>query len=185
MPLVTARNVVREGNVLSRVCLSVCSHLYLLANGWLAFDWKVFLLLSATKLWRLCFYTCLSFCSRGGCLPQCMLGYHPPGKHTPPGSNPPVKHPPPPETAAIADGTHPTGMHSCFKAICCVQLFLNIANGLWNKYAPTWTIFKTFERNACYKWIECKVMKKAPNAKWNKSLWKMIAGCLFHFYGPT
>ena len=38
---------------------------------------------SATKLRRLCFYTCLSFCSRGG-LPQCMLGYHPPRPGTPP-----------------------------------------------------------------------------------------------------
>ena len=42
------------------------------------------LLLSATKLGRLCFYTCLSFCPQGGGLPQCMLGYHPP----PPGTRP-------------------------------------------------------------------------------------------------
>ena len=42
---------------------------------------------SATKLRRLCFYTCLSFCSRGG-LPQCMLGYRP-LRSTPPGSTPP------------------------------------------------------------------------------------------------
>ena len=40
---------------------------------------KPYSLLSATKLRRLCFYTCLSFCSQGG-LPQCMMGYHPPGK---------------------------------------------------------------------------------------------------------
>ena len=41
---------------------------------------------------RLCFYTSLSFCSQGECLPQCMLGYtpppagtrHHPGKQTPP-----------------------------------------------------------------------------------------------------
>ena len=39
-----------------------------------------------TKLWpRLCFCSCLWFCSRRGGLPQCMLGYHlPPGKQTPP-----------------------------------------------------------------------------------------------------
>ena len=57
---------------------------------------------------------------RGG-LPQCMLGYHtPPGKHThtpreahtPPGSI--HTHSPSWETAAAADGTHPTGMHSCY-----------------------------------------------------------------------
>ena len=50
------------------------------------------ILVTARKrsLRRLCFYTCLSFCSH--CLPQCMLGYtpppagtrHHPGKQTPP-----------------------------------------------------------------------------------------------------
>ena len=40
---------------------------------------------------------------------------HPPGKHThPPRSTPRGKHTPPRETADAADGTHPTGMHSCF-----------------------------------------------------------------------
>ena len=105
---------------------------------------------------------CLSTGGWGGCLPQCMLGYHsprdqadPPGpdRHPPgPGRNPPDqadpldqedprtrqtplgpgRHPPqtrqtPPwtrqtparkQTAAYglrAAGTHPTGMHSCWK----------------------------------------------------------------------
>ena len=63
-----------------------------------------------------------------GCLPQCMLGYIPPGKHTPrsipPGSTPPEAHTPkstpspgkqspPPRTVTAAGGTHPTGMLSC------------------------------------------------------------------------
>ena len=60
----------------------------------------------------------------GGCLPQCMLGYthpqadtplgrHPPfGRHPPPRQTPPGRHPLPPAVTA-ADGTHPTGMHSC------------------------------------------------------------------------
>ena len=93
------------------------------------------LLPSATKLRRLCFYTCLSFCPRGGgVLPQCMLGYHPPSR-PPPGADPPPprsrhtarsRHPPgadtpqeqiSPETATVADGTHPTGMHSCLISI--------------------------------------------------------------------
>ena len=39
---------------------------------------------SATKLRRLCFYRCLSVHRGVGCLPQCMLGYHPPGADTPP-----------------------------------------------------------------------------------------------------
>ena len=54
------------------------------------------------------------------------LGRHPPrqtplGRHTPLGSHSPGqkphplgRHPLPPETATAADGTHPTGMHSCF-----------------------------------------------------------------------
>ena len=80
---------------------------------------------------------------RGG-LPQCMLGYHPPGADTPPGQNPldqnppgpytPPEQTPPDQTPMGADtpqeqtppgkqtpayglraaGTHPTGMHSCF-----------------------------------------------------------------------
>ena len=56
---------------------------------------------------------------RGGVLPQCMLGYHPPGSRPPP--KPPDQvlpgsRPPPPQTrqmVTVADGTHPTGMHSC------------------------------------------------------------------------
>ena len=65
--------------------------------------------------------------STGGGLPQCMLGTHtppprcrPPGpdtswNQTPPGTRhpPDQTYPPPRETAAAADGTHPTGMHSC------------------------------------------------------------------------
>ena len=79
---------------------------------------------SATKLRRLCFYRRVSV-HTGGCLPQRMLGYH-----TPPPQQTPLKQttPPPPEqtpprsrhthtsareTATAADGTHPTGMHSC------------------------------------------------------------------------
>ena len=106
------------------------------------------LLPSATKLRRLCFYRRVSVHGGGGCLPQCMLGYHPPqvrhppgqtppreqtppspGADTPPGQTAPPKkilsflhflHPPSPpqdtvqETATAADGTHPTGMHSCY-----------------------------------------------------------------------
>ena len=58
---------------------------------------------------------------RGGCLPQYMLGYTPqadtpwadttPDRHPPLGRHIPLGRPLPAETAA--DGTHPTGMHSC------------------------------------------------------------------------
>ena len=49
------------------------------------------------------FYTCLSFCSQGVCVTQCMLGYHTP--HTPP---PPQKHTPPLE-AHPPESTHSPG----------------------------------------------------------------------------
>ena len=71
---------------------------------------------------------CQSFCSQGG-LPQCMLGCYPPEagtpwEQTPPAEPPGCRHPPweqapPPgsrpllQTATAADGTYPTGMHSC------------------------------------------------------------------------
>ena len=84
------------------------------------------LLPSATKLRRLCFYTCLSVILFTGGLPQCMLGY-PLGPGTPrwdqadppeadpsgPGHPPGTRHPPQ-QTATVADGTNPTGMHSCY-----------------------------------------------------------------------
>ena len=62
-----------------------------------------FILILPTKLRRLCFYNCLSV--RGG-LPECMLGYHPPEQA-----------PPPQQTATVADGTLPTGMHSCIREV--------------------------------------------------------------------
>ena len=101
---------------------------------------------SATKLRRLCFYTCLSFCSQGWGSASVHAGTPPPPRagtpweqtpprsgtppnQAPPGSRHPLEHtppqtrntprsrqPPPPgaETATAADGTHPTGMHSCW-----------------------------------------------------------------------
>ena len=57
-------------------------------------------------------------------MPQCMLGYTPPGADTPQektplGANPPVSSNPPPRAVHAgryvqqAGGTHPTGMHTC------------------------------------------------------------------------
>ena len=81
-------------------------------------------------------------CPQGGCLPQCMLGNphktrsDTPQDQVPPGPGPPPKtrstpqdqvHPPQAETpapsrdmATAADGTHPTGMHSCTGKHCCL-----------------------------------------------------------------
>ena len=79
---------------------------------------------------RLCFYTCLWFCSQGESAPL-HAGIHPPGPEagTPPGPEagtppPRSRHPPgpgtPPTSAVLAErygqqagGTHPTGMQSC------------------------------------------------------------------------
>ena len=90
------------------------------------------------SLRKLCFYTCLPFCSQEGCLSQCMLGYTPLGADTPwsrhyPGADTPQsRHPRGPDIPPCAvhagrygqqaGGTHPTGMHTCS------QMFsLNIA----------------------------------------------------------
>ena len=48
----------------------------------------------------------------GGCLPQCMLGNTPLRADTP-RQTPPWQTPHPP-TVTAADGTHPTGMFSCY-----------------------------------------------------------------------
>ena len=89
---------------------------------------KLYLLPAATKLWpRLCFYTCVWFCSRGGSpgretplgreniplagKPRPRAGRTPRSRH-PPGPDPPPRN----QTPAYglrAAGTHPTGMHSC------------------------------------------------------------------------
>ena len=46
-------------------------------------------------------------------------GVHPPGRPPPPPEQTPPQAPPPPqETATAADGTHPTGMHSCSINLC-------------------------------------------------------------------
>ena len=76
------------------------------ASYWNAF--LVFITVHKVVVARLCFYMCLSFC------PQGMSDRHPLGRHPSPRQTPP---PPPPVTATAADGTHPTGMHSCFHAV--------------------------------------------------------------------
>ena len=58
------------------------------------------LLPSATVVGKVMFsQACVKNSVRGECLPHCMLGYTPPGKH-------------PLVMATTTDGTHPTGMHS-------------------------------------------------------------------------
>ena len=83
------------------------------------------------SLRRLCFYRCLSV-HGGGCLPQCMLGCHPPeadppGADTPPeqtlprGRHPPgSRHPPEADTPQEADtpprSRHPWSRHTPLEA---------------------------------------------------------------------
>ena len=104
-------------------------------SGRYASYWNAFLLPSATKLQRLCFYRRLSVHRVGGSDPL----VHSPGpggtRYTPlgPGTRytpqdqvppwtrspwtrytPPGPGTPPGDKATAADGTHPTGMHSCY-----------------------------------------------------------------------
>ena len=55
---------------------------------------------------------CHSVHKGGRCLSQCMLGYTP-RADTPPESRHPPRADTPQQTVTAADGTHPTGMHSC------------------------------------------------------------------------
>ena len=82
---------------------------------------------------------------RGGCLPQCMVGYHtPPGADTPQKQTPPreqtppradtppwSRHPPPATEHAgrygqRVGGTHPTGMQSSFVLILATLINVNV-----------------------------------------------------------
>ena len=64
-------------------------------------------------------FTPLSHSVHMGGLPQCMLGY------TPPPTRPPwADTPRPKQTATAADGTHPTGMHSCFFFVFVLKIFV-------------------------------------------------------------
>ena len=69
--------------------------------------WGVNLLLPSARSCEGYVFTRVCHSVQGGCLSQCMLWYH----HRP-GS----RHPP--ETATVADSTHPTGMHSCSTKFC-------------------------------------------------------------------
>ena len=101
----------------------------------------IVLLPSATKFRRFCFHGRVSVNGGGGvCLTACWdtnpaprPGRYPPGPHTP-GKHPPQEAhpleahplgstplpretPPPKDPADAADGTHPTGMHSCVEYV--------------------------------------------------------------------
>ena len=134
-------------------------------NMCLCMEYRHQFLPAATKLGQANVFTgvCDSV-HRGGCLPQCMMGYHtpsqsrhpqrqtPPWEQTPPKGRHPPKQTPPwsrhpsalgadtpprsrhppgadnpqeqtppwkqtPEYGQRAAGTHPTGMHSCFRCL--------------------------------------------------------------------
>ena len=100
----------------------------------------------------------------GRCLPQWMLGYHPPGADTPPGSrhppgaDPPRSRHPPKETPAYgqrAAGTHPTGMHSClFKFWRTKVLFVTLLITLfWTfGYVSSW-FQRVPKTNSCFNYL--------------------------------
>ena len=88
-----------------------------------AFSCKILLLPSATKLRRLCFYTCLSFCSQGSSasmhagIPPPGSRHPPPLDQAPPGAgnpSPGSRHPPeqaPPPTRQPPEQTPPQTRH--------------------------------------------------------------------------
>ena len=60
-----------------------------------------------------------------------------------PGQVPPRQVPPPPrQTATAADGTHPTGMHSCSKLISLLVFLFNIATKAPETYVHQLDIFQ-------------------------------------------
>ena len=72
------------------------------------------------SLRRLCFYTCLSFCPQGclvrGGLPQCMLGYHPPGPGIPRSQDQAPPRPGTPPEPDTPPGTrHPRLCSACWE----------------------------------------------------------------------
>ena len=113
----------------SRHPCSACSEIWATSGSYASY-WNAYLLLSAMKLRRLFFYTCLSvilFTGKGSASVRAGIPLPPPSESPPPeetfqgpGRHPRTsRHPHPPtpaqtntlpwETAAAADGTHPTG----------------------------------------------------------------------------
>ena len=66
---------------------------------------------------------------------------HPPGsRHPPQGQTPPWQQTPPTrtqQTDTAADGTHPTGMHSCSSKMAMIKLSLEEESKVKVKYATT------------------------------------------------
>ena len=94
------------------------------------------------RLQRICegyVFTCVCL-STGGGLPQCILGYRPPGAGTPQNRHPPEQATPSKQTATVADGTHPTGMHSCFHNIIACTYKSTCA------YITQWEIINTLKQ---------------------------------------
>ena len=64
-------------------------------------------------------------------------GRHPPPRQTPPGRHPLGRHPPPQQTATAVDGTHPTGMHSCyFDGFTPDLIVINVTSTLTDIFSP-------------------------------------------------
>ena len=84
---------------------------------------------SATKLQQGNVFACVchSVHKGGGVSASVHTGIHTPlGRHTPMRRHPTGQTPPPPQqTTTAADGTHPTGMHSCcyLKIFCIVYIY--------------------------------------------------------------
>ena len=75
----------------------------------------------------------------GGCLPHCMLGYTP-GRHSQ-ADTPHWADTPSQETATAVDGTHPTGMHSCFSFVFISTRYKTIPENAYGTFLFTYAGF--------------------------------------------
>ena len=114
----------------------------ILGESWKMLEWNLQLLFSIQSHNYRPQRSCEGYVFTGVCLStggvgvsvSVHAGIHPPGADTLPGADTPPeqtpprgadtsprsRHPPPPrDTATAADGTHPTGMHSCFNLQTC------------------------------------------------------------------
>ena len=124
--------------------------------------WTIGSLPSATKLRRLCFYTCLSVHGGEVCLSACWDTL-PPDQTSrdkkPPSPLPGIPPQPdnPQQMATAADGTHPTGMHSRF-LIKIVTVNMRFYDNLISMYSTTTTAsMSNFIIDAMVAWLPLRL----------------------------
>ena len=119
----------------------------------------------------------------GGCLSACW-DTTPPPKQTPPRSRhpPPLeqtppgsRHPPTRETATAADGTHPTGMHSCSNTL----YFETLINDRW---LYNWSVTEWNNKHKISYKSACNFVQNENI--WNCSTINLLSSLWVCKYGP-